>query len=48
MVFKVAMVLALTSMWAVARYGRDRQDQAGLTQEVRDQLQALRDELFRR
>jgi ABC-type amino acid transport system permease subunit len=48
MVFKIALVVALTSMWAMVRYGRDRQDETGLTREVETHLQALRDELFRR
>jgi len=48
MLLKVALVLAVTSMWLVARYTRERQDEAGLTRKVEGQLQALRDELFRR
>ena len=48
MMLKVALVLALASLWMAVRYRRERQDEAGLTREVETQLQALRGELFRR
>jgi len=48
MMFKVALMLALASLWVAVRYGREPQDAAGLTREVEAQLQALRSELFRR
>ena len=47
MLLKVALVVAVTS-WVIARYMGERKDEAGLTREVEGQLQALRDELFRR
>lgn len=48
MLLKFALVLALGSLWAVvARYGREPEDEAGLTREVEAQLQALRNDLFR-
>lgn len=48
MMFKVALVFALASLWVAVCYRREPQDEAGLTREVEAQLQALRSELFRR
>jgi hypothetical protein len=48
MMFKVALVLALASLWVAVCYRRERQDEAGLTRDVETQLHALRSELFRR
>jgi hypothetical protein len=49
MLFKVALVVALGSLWMVLlHYQRESEDEAGLKREVEAQLGALRDHLFRR